>query len=103
MAHKVTFRLDDDEHDTLLRIAETAGVSATSLVQAAIAVWGESWEENEWSLPREWPYDAMAGTWALIVMQARRVDADRRARPGLRGRPAPSVTTDDTSPSHNVE
>ena len=99
MAHKVTFRFDEEEWEILRRIAETAGVSVTGLVQAAAGVWGSNWEQNDWALPDHWPVDPLRQAWVTAIERARQIDAERRARP--REASVPNVTVGTPPPPHN--
>ncbi len=80
MAHKVTFRFDDDVWAVLKRIADTAGVSVTALVQGAANVWGPHWDANDWASPYRWPESPLRDAWVDAVESAQRIDAERRTR-----------------------
>lgn len=88
MAHKVTFRFDDDAWAILRRISESAGLSVTAMVQGAVEVWGHHWQENDWAPPHEWTADdGLTQAWRQAIEAGRRIDARRRARPGGRNPP----------------
>ena len=80
MPHRLTIRLDDDAWETLTRICEVTGVTATAYLQGVVQVAGPVWTENAWRHPLEWEQSDVRALALGAIDSARRIDSDRRKR-----------------------
>jgi hypothetical protein len=78
--HRLTIRLDETAWETLTRICETTGVSATAFVQGVIEQAGPIWDAEGWKHPLEWRHGPVRDAIVASVDSARRIDIDRRRR-----------------------
>ena len=80
MPHRLTIRLDDDAWESLTRICEVTGVTATAYLQGVVQMAKPVWTEHGWRHPLEWDQSDIRSYELGVIDNARRIDTDRRKR-----------------------